>query len=94
MFTSTCLSFVQGRGIPPVPPLNVQDTEIYWPTAAGKSLIYQLFALLSWQRKRGIVLVVEPTIPVLQEGQVEPAGGQGLSCRYGVRGLGAGMFSF
>lgn len=47
--------------------LNRQDSEIYWPTAAGKSLIYQLFALLSWQRKRGIVLVVEPTIPVLQD---------------------------
>lgn len=47
--------------------LNRQDSEIYWPTAAGKSLIYQLIALLSWQRKRGIVLVVEPTIPVLQD---------------------------
>jgi len=47
---------------------ELQDVEIYWPTAAGKSLIYQLVALLSWKRKRGIVIVVEPTIPVKQEG--------------------------
>ena len=47
--------------------LNRQDVEIYWPTAAGKSLIYQLVALLSWKRKRGIVIVVEPTIPVKQD---------------------------
>ncbi|CAK9073726.1 unnamed protein product [Durusdinium trenchii] len=47
--------------------LNHQDLEIYWPTAAGKSLVYQLVALLSWQEKRGIVIVVEPTIALMQD---------------------------
>ncbi|CAE7313699.1 SGS1 [Symbiodinium natans] len=47
--------------------ISHEDMELYWPTAAGKSLIFQLLAVLAWRRKRGIVIVVEPTIPVMQD---------------------------
>jgi len=47
--------------------ISQKDIELYWPTAAGKSLVFQLLAVLAWRRKRGVVIVVEPTIPVMQD---------------------------
>ncbi|CAJ1457206.1 unnamed protein product [Effrenium voratum] len=47
--------------------LQRKDMELYWATAAGKSLVFQLLALLAFKRRRSIVLVVEPTIPVMQD---------------------------
>ncbi|CAE8613217.1 unnamed protein product [Polarella glacialis] len=44
-----------------------QDVLVNWSTGAGKSLCYQLPAVLAWRRRRGVTLVVEPLISLMRD---------------------------
>ncbi|CAE8682202.1 unnamed protein product [Polarella glacialis] len=47
--------------------LQQRDIAVYWATGAGKSLCYQLPAVLAWKRNRGVVIVIEPTISLMHD---------------------------
>ncbi|CAE8650762.1 unnamed protein product [Polarella glacialis] len=44
-----------------------QDVLVNWSTGAGKSLCYQLPAVLAWRRRRGVTVVVEPLISLMRD---------------------------
>ncbi|CAE8582070.1 unnamed protein product [Polarella glacialis] len=44
-----------------------QDVLLNWSTGAGKSLCYQLPAVLAWHRHRGVTVVVEPLISLMRD---------------------------
>eukprot|EP00930_Biecheleria_cincta_P021685 TRINITY_DN15997_c0_g4_i1.p1 TRINITY_DN15997_c0_g4~~TRINITY_DN15997_c0_g4_i1.p1 ORF type:complete len:1041 (-),score=135.72 TRINITY_DN15997_c0_g4_i1:265-3387(-) len=45
--------------------IQLEDVSVYWATGAGKSLCYQLFAILAWRHKKAVVVVVEPVIALM-----------------------------
>ncbi|CAE8732332.1 unnamed protein product [Polarella glacialis] len=47
--------------------LQKQDVLLNWSTGAGKSLCYQLPAVLAWQRHKGLTVVVEPLISLMRD---------------------------
>ena len=48
-----------------------QDIELYWPTAAGKSLVFQLLAVLAWQRTPAAFCALEcPFFSAMASGSV------------------------
>ncbi|CAE8742952.1 unnamed protein product [Polarella glacialis] len=47
--------------------LQKQDVLLDWPTGAGKSLCYQLPAVLAWRRHGGVAVVVEPLISLMRD---------------------------
>lgn len=63
--------------------IQLKDVSVYWATGAGKSLCYQLFALLAWQRKGGVVVVIEPVIALMidQVQNFNSAPGASSGCR-------------
>ena len=60
------------------PVLNRQDALIVMPTGAGKSLIYQLGALL---QPRGVTVVVSPLIALMKD-QVDALTARGIAAAY------------
>ncbi|CAE8727275.1 unnamed protein product [Polarella glacialis] len=47
--------------------LQKQDVLVNWSTGAGKSLCYRLPAVLSWRRRKGVTVVVEPLISLMRD---------------------------